>query len=59
MTRERAVDEVCGIAQAASVMGDWWNLLVVREVVRGRRRFDELVTELRVSRKVSPNAWAT
>jgi len=52
MTRERAVDEVCGIAQAASVMGDWWNLLVVREVVRGRRRFDELVTELRVSRKV-------
>jgi len=52
MTRERAVDEVCGIAQAASVMGDWWNLLVVREVVRGRRRFDELVAELQVSRKV-------
>jgi DNA-binding HxlR family transcriptional regulator len=52
MTRERAVDEVCGIAQAAAVMGDWWNLLVVREVVRGHRRFDELVAELGVSRKV-------
>jgi DNA-binding HxlR family transcriptional regulator/peroxiredoxin len=33
-------------------MGDWWNLLVVREVVRGHRRFDELVAELGVSRKV-------
>ena len=52
MTRDRAVDPVCGVAQAASVMGDWWNLLVVREVARGRQRFDDLVTELGVSRKV-------
>ena len=52
MNRDREVDEVCGIAHAAAVMGDWWNLLVVREVVRGRRRFDELVAELQVSRKV-------
>lgn len=50
--RERIVDETCGIAHASAVMGDWWNLLVLREVARGRRRFDELVTELGVSRKV-------
>ena len=48
----RDVDEACGIAQAAAVMGDWWNLLVLREVARGRRRFDALVDELGVSRKV-------
>jgi DNA-binding HxlR family transcriptional regulator/peroxiredoxin len=48
----RVADETCGVAQAAAVMGDWWNLLVLREVARGRLRFDELVGELGVSRKV-------
>jgi DNA-binding HxlR family transcriptional regulator/peroxiredoxin len=33
-------------------MGDWWNLLVVREIVRGHRRFDALIGELGVSRKI-------
>jgi len=50
--RERQVDEACGIAHASAVMGDWWSLLVLREVARGHRRFDELVGELGVSRKV-------
>jgi DNA-binding HxlR family transcriptional regulator/peroxiredoxin len=52
MSRERVVDEVCGIAHGAAVMGDWWNLLVVREIVRGHRRFDALIGELGVSRKI-------
>jgi DNA-binding HxlR family transcriptional regulator/peroxiredoxin len=52
MGRERVVDEVCGIAHGAAVMGDWWNLLVVREIVRGHRRFDALIRELGVSRKI-------
>ena len=51
-TRVRPVDEACGIAQAAAVMGDWWNLLVLREVARGQHRFDGLVAELSVSRRV-------
>jgi DNA-binding HxlR family transcriptional regulator/peroxiredoxin len=50
--RHRVVDEVCGIAQAAAVIGDWWNLLVLREIARGRHRFDELTRELGISRKV-------
>lgn len=52
MTRQRPHDDPCGIAQAAAVIGDWWNLLVLREVARGHHRFDTLVTELGVSRKV-------
>src|SRR5690349_17060925 len=48
----RVVDETCGIAGAAAVLGDWWSLLVVRELARGRVRFDDLVAELGVSRKV-------
>lgn len=53
MVRElRASDAACSIAQAAAVIGDWWSLLIVREVVRGHHRFDELLGELGISRKV-------
>ncbi|MFG3436245.1 winged helix-turn-helix transcriptional regulator [Nonomuraea sp. NPDC047897] len=53
MARElRVQDAQCSIAQAAAVVGDWWSLLVVREVARGHRRFDELFGELGISRKV-------
>jgi DNA-binding HxlR family transcriptional regulator/peroxiredoxin len=45
-------DAHCGIAQAAVVMGDWWNVLVLREVARGHVRFDALAAELGLSRKV-------
>ena len=45
-------DAVCAIAQAAAVIGDWWSILIVREVARGRLRFDELARELAISRKV-------
>ncbi len=42
----------CAVSQALGVLGDGWNLLVVRDVLRGYRRFDELVDSLRISRKV-------
>jgi DNA-binding HxlR family transcriptional regulator/peroxiredoxin len=45
-------DADCAIAHAAAVIGDWWNILIVREVGRGRVRFDELQAELGISRKV-------
>lgn len=45
-------DPQCAIAQAVDVLGDWWSLLVLREVARGRHRFDDLRTSLRVSRAV-------
>jgi DNA-binding HxlR family transcriptional regulator/peroxiredoxin len=48
--RERDVN--CAVAQAAAVVGDWWSLLIVREVARGRHRFEALQGELDISRKV-------
>lgn len=45
-------DAVCAIAQAAAVIGDWWSILIVREVARGRLRFDELAGDLMISRRV-------
>lgn len=45
-------DAACAIAQAASVIGDWWSLLLVRETARGHHRFDALQDVLGISRKV-------
>ncbi len=44
-------DADCSIAQALSVVGDWWTLLVVRDIAGGLTRFDQLQMELGVSRK--------
>ena len=45
-------DSDCAISAALGVVGDWWTLLVVRDVAGGVHRFDALATELGVSRKV-------
>lgn len=52
-------DADCAIAQALSVVGDWWTLLVVRDVAGGIHRFDELQRELGISRKVLTERLAT
>jgi DNA-binding HxlR family transcriptional regulator/peroxiredoxin len=48
----RGADPSCAVAQAAMVVGDRWSLVIVRDVARGVHRFDELVAELGISRKV-------
>ncbi|GAA1596604.1 hypothetical protein GCM10009804_61380 [Kribbella hippodromi] len=42
----------CAIAQSLGVIGDGWELLVVRDLARGLERFDQLAESLRISRKV-------
>lgn len=44
-------DEDCSIAQALTVVGDWWTLLLIRDIVGGVTRFDALQRALGVSRK--------
>jgi DNA-binding HxlR family transcriptional regulator/peroxiredoxin len=48
----RVHDETCAIAHALGVVGEGWNLLIVRDLARGINRFDELVASLSISRKV-------
>ena len=52
MKYTRIADTDCSIAQALDVVGDWWTLLVVRDVAGGITRFSDLAAELGVSRKV-------
>ncbi|MGH3333623.1 MAG: winged helix-turn-helix transcriptional regulator [Nocardioidaceae bacterium] len=52
-------DADCAIAQALGVVGEWWSLLVIRDVAGGIHRFDELQRELGISRKVLTQRLAT
>ena len=44
--------QVCSIAKALEVVGERWSLLIVRDVMNGSRRFDELQRRLGVARNV-------
>ncbi|HEY7050139.1 MAG TPA: winged helix-turn-helix transcriptional regulator [Jatrophihabitantaceae bacterium] len=52
MPRSRPPDPACAIDQALNVVGDTWTLLILRDVARGISRFDQLVAELGLSRKL-------
>src|SRR2546430_9803625 len=42
----------CSIAQTLEVVGEWWTLLVLREVFFGRRRFGEMLDDLGIARNI-------
>ena len=44
--------QVCSIAAALEVVGERWSLLIVRDVMLGLRRFDEIQADLGVARNV-------
>jgi len=46
------IDADCAIAQALAVVGDWWTLLILRDLAGGAHRFNELAAKLRISRRV-------
>ncbi len=45
-------DQICSISRALEVVGERWTMLVLRDVVLGRHRFDELVESIGVTRTV-------
>ncbi len=44
--------QVCSIAGALEVVGERWSLLIIRDVMLGLRRFDELQANLGIARNV-------
>lgn len=42
----------CSLARALDRMGDWWTLLIVRDLFLGVNRFDDLVEDLGISRNL-------
>lgn len=52
MLRNDYDGQLCSIARALELIGERWTLLVIRDVFRGRRRFDELQASLGIARNV-------
>jgi DNA-binding HxlR family transcriptional regulator len=42
----------CTIARSAAVLGDHWNILIVREACLGTRRFDDFQAKLGIGRNI-------
>ena len=42
----------CSIARTLDVVGEWWTLLILRDALRGTRRFDDFQTSLGLARSV-------
>jgi len=42
----------CSIAKTLDVVGEWWTLLIVRDALRGTRRFDDFQASLGLARSV-------
>ncbi|MBS0521310.1 MAG: helix-turn-helix transcriptional regulator [Proteobacteria bacterium] len=52
MRRKSLAGAVCPIARSLDVIGDWWSLLIVRDALRGMRRFSEFQKSLGVSKNI-------
>lgn len=52
MKRTRFDQHECPIARTADLLGDWWTPLVMRELLLGRRRFNDIQERLEVNRSV-------
>jgi DNA-binding HxlR family transcriptional regulator len=50
--RKSFSDMHCSVAQCLEVVGEWWSMLIVRDVFLGVTRFDEFQERLGISRNV-------
>ena len=52
MERKSFADMHCSVAQCLEVVGEWWSMLIVRDVFLGVSRFDEFQERLGISRNI-------
>lgn len=52
MAKVRLTDMPCSIARSLGVVGEWWSLLVLRDVFRGLRRFEAIQKDLGVASNI-------
>lgn len=52
MRRKSFEDMNCSVAQTLEVVGEWWTMLVIRDLFLRVRRFDEIQERLGISRNV-------
>lgn len=52
MLKREYGDQICSIARALELVGDRWTLLIVRDLVLGLSRFDQLLESLGIASNV-------
>jgi DNA-binding HxlR family transcriptional regulator len=52
MERKSFADMHCSVAQCLEVVGEWWSMLIVRDVFLGVTRFDDIQERLGISRNI-------
>ena len=52
MQRTTFSDQHCSVARTLDIIGEWWTLLILRDLFYGVRRFEALHEQLGISRKV-------
>ena len=52
MERKSFADMDCSVAQCLEVVGEWWSMLIVRDVFLGVSRFDDFQRRLGISRNI-------
>ena len=49
----------CSVAQTLEVVGEWWTLLVVRNLMFGQRRFEAIQGDLGIARNILSDRLGT
>jgi DNA-binding HxlR family transcriptional regulator len=53
LVRRKSFEEMsCSVAQCLEVVGEWWTMLIVRDLLLRVRRFDDIQERLGISRNV-------
>ncbi|HUA96471.1 MAG TPA: helix-turn-helix domain-containing protein [Acidimicrobiales bacterium] len=52
MERKSFSDMHCSVAQCLEVVGEWWSMLILRDVFMGVTRFDQFQERLGISRNI-------
>src|SRR5215469_1405188 len=50
--RKSFASDVCPIARSLDAIGDWWSLLIIRDALRGLRRFGDFQRSLGLAKNI-------
>jgi len=50
--RTRLEESTCPVARSLDIVGDWWSLLIVRDALRGIKRFGEFQKSLGIAKNM-------
>jgi DNA-binding HxlR family transcriptional regulator len=52
MKRKSLEGNICAVARALDIVGDWWSLLIIRDALHGVSRFSEFQRNLGVAKNI-------